>query len=34
MKKEDKFETKLGFGLHCGEAYEGALGSEYKIDCT
>lgn len=30
----DKFETKLGFGLHSGEAYEGALGSEYKIDCT
>lgn len=28
------FEVKLGFGLHMGEAIEGAIGSFYKIDAS
>jgi hypothetical protein len=26
--------VKMGFGLHCGWAIEGAVGSEYKIDAS
>ncbi len=29
-----KFKVHLGFGLHAGEAIEGALGSELKIDVS
>ncbi|CAE7404082.1 unnamed protein product [Symbiodinium sp. CCMP2456] len=28
------FRVSLGFGLHCGWAIEGAIGSEYKIDAS
>mmetsp|Transcript_56682 Transcript_56682/g.132463 ORF Transcript_56682/g.132463 Transcript_56682/m.132463 type:complete len:997 (+) Transcript_56682:111-3101(+) len=28
------FRVELGFGLHCGWAIEGAIGSEYKIDAS
>ncbi|CAJ1370887.1 unnamed protein product, partial [Effrenium voratum] len=28
------FHVDLGFGLHCGWAIEGAIGSEYKIDAS
>lgn len=28
------FRVTLGFGLHCGWAIEGAIGSEYKIDAS
>ena len=27
-------EIKLGFGLHCGWAIEGAIGSDFKIDAS
>lgn len=27
-------QVTLGFGLHCGWAIEGAIGSEYKIDAS
>ena len=29
-----KYSLKLGFGLHVGYSFEGALGSPYKIDAT
>lgn len=28
------FTTKMGFGLHLGWAIEGAIGSNYKVDCS
>lgn len=28
------YSVKMGFGLHCGWAIEGAIGSEYKIDAS
>jgi len=31
---EDGFEVALGFGLHCGWAIEGPIGSRYKIDAS
>ena len=31
---EGKWQVTLGFGLHCGWAIEGAIGSEYKIDAS
>mmetsp|Transcript_90346 Transcript_90346/g.255832 ORF Transcript_90346/g.255832 Transcript_90346/m.255832 type:complete len:1006 (-) Transcript_90346:28-3045(-) len=29
-----KFRVFMGFGLHCGWAIEGAIGSEFKIDAS
>jgi class 3 adenylate cyclase len=28
------YSVKMGFGLHCGWAIEGAIGSFYKIDAS
>ena len=28
------FTTKMGFGLHLGWSIEGAIGSNYKVDCS
>lgn len=28
------FNPEVVFGLHCGTAYEGAVGSQWKIDAT
>merc|ERR550532_3691854 len=28
------FRVEMGFGLHCGWAIEGAIGSEFKIDAS
>mmetsp|Transcript_34038 Transcript_34038/g.79324 ORF Transcript_34038/g.79324 Transcript_34038/m.79324 type:complete len:999 (-) Transcript_34038:24-3020(-) len=33
MRIQD-YRVTLGFGLHCGWAIEGAIGSEYKIDAS
>jgi len=30
----DDFQVQLGFGLHCGWAIEGPIGSRYKIDAS
>lgn len=30
----NNYEVKMGFGLHCGWAIEGAIGSEHKIDAS
>jgi len=29
-----KYRVEMGFGLHCGWAIEGAIGSEFKIDAS
>ncbi|CAD7972034.1 unnamed protein product [Amoebophrya sp. A120] len=30
----NSYEIRMGFGLHCGWAIEGAIGSEHKIDAS
>lgn len=30
----NSYEVKMGFGLHCGWAIEGAIGSQHKIDAS
>jgi len=32
LKRMPLFKVRLSFGLHCGSAIEGAIGSEFKID--
>eukprot|EP00747_Dinoflagellata_sp_TGD_P125096 gnl/TRDRNA2_/TRDRNA2_174104_c0_seq1.p1 gnl/TRDRNA2_/TRDRNA2_174104_c0~~gnl/TRDRNA2_/TRDRNA2_174104_c0_seq1.p1 ORF type:complete len:1005 (-),score=197.57 gnl/TRDRNA2_/TRDRNA2_174104_c0_seq1:247-3198(-) len=34
LQRLPNFRVSLGFGLHCGWAIEGAIGSEYKIDAS
>mmetsp|Transcript_96193 Transcript_96193/g.271696 ORF Transcript_96193/g.271696 Transcript_96193/m.271696 type:complete len:1069 (-) Transcript_96193:42-3248(-) len=34
LQRVRKYRVKLGFGLHCGWAIEGAIGSEFKIDAS
>jgi len=34
FKKDPNFEIRMGSGLHVGWCIEGAIGSQYKIDCT
>lgn len=31
---DGKYKVKMGFGMHCGWAIEGAIGSEFKIDAS
>ncbi len=28
------YKVNVGFGLHCGSAVSGPIGSEFKIDAT
>lgn len=34
LQRIPKFRVQMGFGLHCGWAIEGAIGSEFKIDAS
>jgi len=34
VARKHTYRVSLGFGLHCGWAIEGAIGSEYKIDAS
>merc|ERR1719183_2017217 len=34
LQRIPRFRVQLGFGLHCGWAIEGAIGSEFKIDAS
>lgn len=34
LQRVPGFRVQLGFGLHCGWAIEGAIGSDYKIDAS
>ncbi|CAE8638982.1 unnamed protein product [Polarella glacialis] len=34
LQRLPKFRVEMGFGLHCGWAIEGAIGSEFKIDAS
>jgi len=34
LQRVQNFRVALGFGLHCGWAIEGAIGSDYKIDAS
>jgi class 3 adenylate cyclase len=34
LERIPHFHVAMGFGLHCGWAIEGAIGSEYKIDAS
>jgi len=34
LEKLPHFHVVMGFGLHCGWAIEGAIGSEFKIDAS
>lgn len=34
LQRVKEFRVDLGFGLHCGWAIEGAIGSEFKIDAS
>jgi len=34
LQRIPKYRVQLGFGLHCGWAIEGAIGSELKIDAS
>lgn len=34
VKRLPNYRVRLGFGLHCGWAIEGAIGSEFKIDAS
>jgi len=34
LQRLPKFRVQMGFGLHCGWAIEGAIGSEFKIDAS
>jgi len=33
-KPNEKYQVKLGFGLHVGWSIEGAIGSSFKIDAS
>lgn len=33
-RKVKSSSINMGFGLHCGWAIEGAIGSEFKIDAS
>jgi len=33
-RRSEKFKLQMGFGLHCGWAIEGAVGSQHKVDAT
>ena len=32
LNQNKKFKIKMSYGLHMGEAYEGYIGSQFKID--
>merc|ERR1719487_2458857 len=34
LQRVRKYRVQMGFGLHCGWAIEGAIGSEFKIDAS
>jgi hypothetical protein len=34
LNQNNKFKIKMNYGLHMGEAYEGYIGSKFKIDST
>jgi len=34
LQRIRKYRVQMGFGLHCGWAIEGAIGSEFKIDAS
>jgi len=34
LQRLPNFRVQMGFGLHCGWAIEGAIGSEFKIDAS
>lgn len=34
MINSDDYRVELGFGLHIGLSIEGAIGTDFKIDCT
>jgi len=34
LQRLPDFRVQMGFGLHCGWAIEGAIGSEFKIDAS
>mmetsp|Transcript_110735 Transcript_110735/g.220191 ORF Transcript_110735/g.220191 Transcript_110735/m.220191 type:complete len:844 (-) Transcript_110735:104-2635(-) len=34
LQRVPNFRVQMGFGLHCGWAIEGAIGSEFKIDAS
>ena len=34
LKRMPGYKLQLGFGLHCGWAIEGAIGSQFKIDAS
>jgi len=34
LQRIQKYRVTMGFGLHCGWAIEGAIGSEFKIDAS
>lgn len=34
LQRVKKYRVTLGFGIHCGWAIEGAIGSEFKIDAS
>merc|ERR1719447_1214748 len=34
LQRIPKYRVQMGFGLHCGWAIEGAIGSEFKIDAS
>jgi len=34
LQRVQNYRVEMGFGLHCGWAIEGAIGSEFKIDAS
>jgi len=34
LQRVSNYRVQMGFGLHCGWAIEGAIGSEFKIDAS
>mmetsp|Transcript_34086 Transcript_34086/g.101268 ORF Transcript_34086/g.101268 Transcript_34086/m.101268 type:complete len:980 (-) Transcript_34086:46-2985(-) len=34
LRRFPNYRVRMGFGLHCGWAIEGAIGSEFKIDAS
>merc|ERR1712087_810993 len=34
LQRLPAYRVQMGFGLHCGWAIEGAIGSEFKIDAS
>jgi hypothetical protein len=34
LQRVPRYRVQMGFGLHCGWAIEGAIGSEFKIDAS